>query len=105
MVRHRLSTCRKLFQSASVIKAPSDTLPLSVIPLPKVLACTTAGDVANVEQKRYQYDLNSNVTQYITANGAKIEYSYDSLNQLIKVSSSDGDNVEYSYDSEGRITK
>ena len=61
--------------------------------------------VANVEQKRYQYDLNSNVTQYITANGAKIEYSYDSLNQLIKVSSSDGDNVEYSYDSEGRITK
>ena len=59
---------------------------------------------ASIEQKHYQYDLNSNITQQITAKGAQIDYSYDSLNQLIQVNSSDGANVHYSYDSEGRIT-
>ncbi|TXL13568.1 hypothetical protein BMR04_14225, partial [Methylococcaceae bacterium HT3] len=60
---------------------------------------------ANIEQKQYQYDLNSNITQQITAKGDQIDYTYDSLNQLIKVSTSDEDtDVEYGYDSEGRIT-
>ncbi|TXK93667.1 hypothetical protein BMR10_15225, partial [Methylococcaceae bacterium CS4] len=52
-----------------------------------------------------QNDLNSNITQQITAKGDQIDYTYDSLNQLIKVSTSDEDtDVEYGYDSEGRIT-